>query len=225
MFPPSCAFQNSKTPTALDFHRGNVWGHLHGMCKSPLVLPKHVPGCQAAANPKDRQPDRISGGRARMGGPSQGQECPRKRLRLAPAQDKASRGCARMRDMHPRPLGWGSLQMLPCFNAAQQGMTHPSVPPAPPQPTRNGCPYFTSAVETLFGILSVKLLAVSCCCCFSPGQGVRCVGNAKTSDGVVAVRVRLQGGVAAVVFSSTFFGRAHPCQGGSGIEQSCGDKK
>lgn len=73
----------------------------------------------------------------------------------------------------------------------------------------------------------MKLLAVSCCCCFSPGQGVRCVGNAKTSDGVFALRVCLQGGVAAVVFSSTFFGRAHPCrdQGGSGIELSCGDKK
>lgn len=179
--PPSTAFQNSETPNTLDFSGANVWGHLGGMCKSPLVLSKHIPGCHAAANPKDRQPERIPGAPCTNGVPhtqEHPRKHPRKHPRLAHSQDKASWGYGRMRDTHPRPLGWGSLQMLPCFNAAQQGMTHPSVPPY----------HFPSQLEmdalispqqrTLFGIQSVKLLAVSCCC-FSPGEGVRCVGNAK----------------------------------------------
>lgn len=129
--PPSTAFQNSETPTTLDFHRRNVWGHLLGMCKSPLVLSKHIPGCHVAANPLASH-----GAHARVG-------CPTHRSipgsipgwPTLKTKHPGDGGCARMRDTHPRPLGWGSFQMLPCFNAAQQGMTHPSVPPPTTSPT------------------------------------------------------------------------------------------
>lgn len=166
--PPSTAFQNSETPTTLDFHRRNVWGHLLGMCKSPLVLSKHIPGCHVAANPLASH-----GAHARVG-------CPTHRSipgsipgwPTLKTKHPGDGGCARMRDTHPRPLGWGSLQMLPCFNAAQQGMTHPSVPPhhLPNQLEMDAL--ISPQQQTLFGIRSVKLLAVSCCCCFSPRQGV-----------------------------------------------------
>lgn len=106
-----------------------------------------------------------------------------------------------MRDTHPRPLGWGSLQMLPCFNAAQQGMTHPSVPPHPlPWPTRNGCPYFTSAVDLVWDSECETPNSELLLFFLSGSRRSMCWECKNKSDGVVALHVHLQGGLAAVVF-------------------------
>lgn len=100
--------------------------------------------------------------------------------------------------MHPRPLGWGSLQMLPCFNAAQQGMTHPSVPPT--TALANGCPYFTSAVDLVWDSECETPCSKLLLFFLSGSRHSMCWECKNKSDGVVFLHVRLQGGFTAVVF-------------------------